>query len=812
MFKPTIKVLVIDMQPITPTIGGSRIRLWGLYHNLGLQISTTYIGSYDWPGPGFRCQRLNNNYTEVLIPLSEKHFQVDDKLKYHFAGCTIIDLTFPLLAHLSKDYINAIRSNISTYDVVIFSHPWAYSHFRENIDLDRQLLVYDSHNFEGLLRTEFHDDGDLGTEIVKEVILAEYELAHRADLVAACSEEDRNLFAQIYGIDPNKIKIISNGVFTQEIVPPTSKEKLKAKHILKIGENTALFIGSDYKPNVEAANYIYSELAPFLPEINFIFCGRVANSKGFKTNTIVSPPNCFLIGSISEEQKLQYLWAADIALNPMFTGSGTNIKMLDYLAAGLPVVSTQVGARGINKQIDNQQTMVVAKNNKMLNALRSLTNDSDRRKQLGKTGRRLVEDVFCWEKISTGFGDSLMEVFDKKKRGKLDNREKRFVGENYSTAHPLKEKAKDKIAEIYREKIAFLSILGGNNQLVEYSRNLIESLERSGIFCCRYPNDHLGLPANKLTNLFHDHTWKPSKEELDFILKDCSHRLIRKMIIQYHPESFRERILIDLAARCAEANIYLIVVLHSATNISLECLKIVSDLGAILFVLTPMEKTILKRQGINNVFHIPHAIDDISDEPIESARHKLDIEQDYVIGCYGISRTDDGLGELIESVDLLRDIHPAIKLILVNSFHTNDVTDDYSTKIATKIKKLKLSKEVQLYTCSPGSIELADCMHACDLLVLPSIIETYEEWINFNNYFAYKRPIVTHKINTYEANSAAVHAIETISPPSLSIGISTVFANPFYLRQLKECCENYLAMSDWNQVAAFYRDYLVFGN
>ena len=36
-----------------------------------------------------------------------------------------------------------------------------------------------------------------------------------------------------------------------------------------------------------------------------------------------------------------------MAINPMFGGSGTNIKMFDFMAAGLPTISTEIGARGI---------------------------------------------------------------------------------------------------------------------------------------------------------------------------------------------------------------------------------------------------------------------------------------------------------------------------------------------------------------------------------------------------------------------------------------------------------------------------------
>ena len=45
-----IKVLIADMQPIEPAIGGGRLRLKGLYSNLGDSIEATYVGTYDWQG------------------------------------------------------------------------------------------------------------------------------------------------------------------------------------------------------------------------------------------------------------------------------------------------------------------------------------------------------------------------------------------------------------------------------------------------------------------------------------------------------------------------------------------------------------------------------------------------------------------------------------------------------------------------------------------------------------------------------------------------------------------------------------------
>ena len=46
-----MNVCVLDMQPISPPVGGGRLRLLGLYHALGANLPATYVGTYDWLAP-----------------------------------------------------------------------------------------------------------------------------------------------------------------------------------------------------------------------------------------------------------------------------------------------------------------------------------------------------------------------------------------------------------------------------------------------------------------------------------------------------------------------------------------------------------------------------------------------------------------------------------------------------------------------------------------------------------------------------------------------------------------------------------------
>ncbi|MDR3450656.1 MAG: glycosyltransferase family 4 protein, partial [Alphaproteobacteria bacterium] len=338
-----MKVAILDMQPIEPAVGGGRLRLLGLYHGLGPDIQATYVGTYDWPGPGYRRHMLSDNLEEIDIPLTDAHFQAAEEAKQRAGGRNVIDCVFHLQAHLSPDYVAKAREVARDADVVVFSHPWIFPLTRDALDFSRQLIVYDSHNVEGALRHDLLKDHPGGVEVAKEVASVERSLCDAADLILACSPEDGRKFTELYGAPPDKIRLIPNGVFVRGIAPADLTAKAAARKACNLGgKPAAIFIGSAYAPNLEAARFIARELAPALPEVVFVIAGGVGEQIRAELSGR-TPKNLVITGSVDENRKKELLLASDLALNPMFSGSGTNIKMFDFMAAGLPTVTTPVG-------------------------------------------------------------------------------------------------------------------------------------------------------------------------------------------------------------------------------------------------------------------------------------------------------------------------------------------------------------------------------------------------------------------------------------------------------------------------------------
>jgi len=404
-----MKITVMDMQPIDPPIGGGRLRLLGLYSGFKNNIEAVYIGSYDWRGPTKREHMLSACLQEIDIPLSEEHFTAHDRLSIEI-GKSCIDTSFPLLGHLSADLINGAVDKVKDSDIVIFSHPWMFPFVAPYIDERKQLLVYDSQNFEGALRVKLLDNQNPKTlEVINEAVRCECELCRAAHLVFACSEEDKNSFVDIYGIDRNKVIIVPNGVFSEQVKSvENTKEKEQLRKKLGIAKPALCFIGSSYFPNEEAARLII-ETADCLPEYQFILIGGVSES--LKDIDISKHENVIITGFVDEKEKIQYLQASDAAVNPMLSGSGTNIKMFDFMAAGLPIITTKIGARGI-KNTENCLYDVCGETKEELSkSIKILIGNENKMSLLAKTGRKEACEKYSWEQISYELGYRLTQKY-----------------------------------------------------------------------------------------------------------------------------------------------------------------------------------------------------------------------------------------------------------------------------------------------------------------------------------------------------------------------------------------------------------------
>ena len=402
--KNAVSLLVADNQVLDPPVGGGRIRIHELYRNVAdLGFEVTYVGAYDWPGPTYRDQMLAPHFRECVTPLTQVHFAEDARYRAATGGKTTIDVTIPKLLKHSPRFQRMAEELGRDASIIVISHPWVHPYVPRRT---HQKLIYDAHNCEFVVKQQILGDTRAGQELVREVGELEGNLCREADLIFVCSEEDAIQFVERYGVSREKIVLVPNGVDTKDIQPATAEQRQQARHQLGLPPDRPLmiFIGSGYGPNTEAALFLVKEVAPHLPECTIAIAGSVKES--YEAAGGPEPAaNIRFLGVVDADQRRALYQAADIALNPMFSGSGTNLKMLDYFAAGLPVVSTPAGARGLDI-LDNECVVCVA--DEFVSRVRELLDDEQKRGEMGRKARIVAEEKYDWALIAAKAGEAMI--------------------------------------------------------------------------------------------------------------------------------------------------------------------------------------------------------------------------------------------------------------------------------------------------------------------------------------------------------------------------------------------------------------------
>jgi glycosyltransferase involved in cell wall biosynthesis len=198
-------------------------------------------------------------------------------------------------------------------------------------------------------------------------------------------------------VKKEKILVVPNGASIKDITYPTYEMKTSMKNHFGFEGSVATFLASGgYKPNDDAADYICSELARRLSTVTFVLVGSICEGISKKYGEELEH-NIKLMGIVNEEDKRGLLTASDVALNPVAEGSGTNIKVFDYLAAGLPLVTTSVGARGID--FTDKLNTIIADIGEFPEAIETLLKDAGLRDKLSKGARSLAER-YDWKDIA----------------------------------------------------------------------------------------------------------------------------------------------------------------------------------------------------------------------------------------------------------------------------------------------------------------------------------------------------------------------------------------------------------------------------
>ena len=397
-------ILVPLTFPVYPPRSGGQSRVFHLYRRIAQYVPVTLLtlcGAEEAPLNGEIAPGLR----ELRIPKSEQH-QAGERAAERKIDASIADLYAIEHVHETMDYISALKQLAATSELVVASHPYLYRAIRS---VYRGAVYYESHNVEYDMKRDILVDRAGAAAWLDVIESTEGDCAREAVGISACSEEDRERLSALYGVSTAQVAVVPNGVSAQEV--PRVASEARARVARRLGAErgiAALFVGSWHGPNIEAVQWLIEHLAPAQPEVNFWIVGSVCNFWK-KSGNKPPPANVILLGQLDEADKNAVLSCAQIALNPVMTGSGSNLKMAEYAVAGLPVLSTPFGCRGLEVQ-DLPAVQVAELDDfndqltRLIERIRSGTAEAGE-----SVGRKALIEAFDWDGIADGYFAHLVD-------------------------------------------------------------------------------------------------------------------------------------------------------------------------------------------------------------------------------------------------------------------------------------------------------------------------------------------------------------------------------------------------------------------
>jgi polysaccharide biosynthesis protein PslH len=292
-------------------------------------------------------------------------------------------------------------------DVVILEGAsWVVYHVRllrvlRSVLPDAQ-IVYHAHNVEYVLRRQ--RQGRLIGAITRR---AERELVRSADLVTAVSGVDAKHINELYGV---QAEILPNGIDIDLFARIEPARIAAIKQQYGLGDETLLFMGFyGFTPNGEAIDFLMQRVMPALlavrPAVQLAVIGGDVPGK--------HPPWLINPGIIDFRDLPAFIAACTVGVAPIFSGSGTRLKILEYMAAGLPTIATAKGAEGLGAE-DGRELLLAGTAEQYVAGIQRLLTDTAYAQSLAEHGRDFVARRYAWKPLMKRFRTRIEQLIRKR--------------------------------------------------------------------------------------------------------------------------------------------------------------------------------------------------------------------------------------------------------------------------------------------------------------------------------------------------------------------------------------------------------------
>jgi glycosyltransferase involved in cell wall biosynthesis len=447
-----MKILFLVSQLPYPPDTGAKIRVYNLLKRLSSRHDITVFTFGDEKEEKFKIEAVGKFCARMVVMPRNGRSKYVELFMNLCSG-----LPYNIQKRYSKDMVEMIRTSIGQgdYDLIHCDSLQASVNVLSVMGIPKILT---EHNIEAFIMQRYAESTANPIKRLaiygqyRKLVNYEFSACGKFDRVVAVSEEDaRVIRAQVTGLK-SQVAIVPNGVDTEYFKPSTKDDgrevSLRGARPLKLDATTQspygeashskneiaspaygglamtrvaklarndesqyairntnhppslAFTGSmDWLPNVDAVEYFCKDILPLIWKVKEDARFYIVGRNPAKNIIELGKRDTRIVVTGSVEDVRPYLEKAKAFVVPLRIGGGTRLKILEAMAMECPVVSTSIGAEGI-EVTPGEDILIADEPAAFADRVIALFDCGELRERIGQAGRSLVENKYDWDIIA----------------------------------------------------------------------------------------------------------------------------------------------------------------------------------------------------------------------------------------------------------------------------------------------------------------------------------------------------------------------------------------------------------------------------
>ncbi len=390
-----MKVVVVDWDITYPANSGKRLRTLNLMLQLAQRHEITYFSRAEGRSPAAQAARKHLNDAGIATVFADVPLRPKSTWGYklRLPGHLWSNDPLTVAVHHSKAFEEALGNYALKHEVDLWQLEWTpYVEMLPRSPNTKCLVV--AHNVDSLIWQRYceTEKSFLCRQLLvsqwRKFLSFERRAFNQATGVVAVSDNDAKLLSETFNV--RNVEVVENGVdidYYSEVQRNRNPRKL-------------LFLGSlDWRPNLDAVKILLDEIMPCLeraePRTTLEIVGR--NPPGWLAKAIAARANVTLHANVADVRP--HLAEAGMMVVPLRIGGGSRLKILEAMANSLPVVSSTIGAEGLQMK-PGHHFQIADSPVEFVQAVTSWMRQPELAVAAAAQGLKLVKNRYSWERLA----------------------------------------------------------------------------------------------------------------------------------------------------------------------------------------------------------------------------------------------------------------------------------------------------------------------------------------------------------------------------------------------------------------------------